>query len=66
MWFLRKGGISRDPDFIIEYSDKKVEYIEFQYAKGELKSYDFKISKIAPMHKKYKKRMPKKIQRFYI
>ena len=31
IWFLRKGGITREPDFIIKYSNKKTEYIEFQY-----------------------------------
>ena len=58
IWFLRKGGITREPDFIIKYSNKK--YIEFQYAKEELKAYDFKISKIAPKDKKLKERVPKK------
>ncbi len=60
IWFLRKGGITREPDFIVKYSNKKTEYIEFQYAKEELKAYDFKISKIAPKNKKLKKRVPKK------
>ena len=59
IWFLRKGGITREPDFIIKYN-KKTEYIEFQYAKEEQKAYDFKISKIAPKNKKLKKRVPKK------
>ena len=60
IWFLRKGGITREPDFIVKYSNKKTEYIEFQYAKEELKAYDFKISKIAPKDRKLKKRVPKK------
>lgn len=60
IWFLRKGGITRDPDFSITYPDGKIEYIEFQYAKEKLKAYDFKISKIAPKNKKSKKRVPKK------
>ena len=59
IWFLRKGGITREPDFIIQYSNKKTEYVEFQYAKEELKAYDFKISKIAPKDRKLKKRVPK-------
>ncbi len=47
LWFLRKGGISREPDFIAEIEDKKVEF-EFQYAeKGDLDFYDFKVSKVA-------------------
>ena len=60
IWFLRKGGITREPDFIIKYSNSKTEYIEFQYAKEELKAYDFKISKIAPKNRQLKKRIPKK------
>lgn len=59
IWFLRKGGITREPDFIIKYSNKKTKYVEFQYAKEELKAYDFKISKIAPKDRKLKKRVPK-------
>ena len=60
IWFLRKGGITREPDFIVSYSDKKTEYVEFQYAKEELDAYDFKISKIAPKDRKLKKRIPKR------
>ena len=60
IWFLRKGGITREPDFIVIYPDGKKEYIEFQYAKNEIKAYDFKISKIAPSNRKLKKRVPKK------
>ncbi|MGC9337265.1 MAG: hypothetical protein ACP5EQ_04125 [Candidatus Cloacimonadia bacterium] len=31
LWFLRKGGVSREPDFIAEINDEKIEF-EFQYA----------------------------------
>ncbi|MBC6415355.1 MAG: hypothetical protein GDA46_03075 [Bdellovibrionales bacterium] len=60
IWFLRRGGLTGKPDFIVKYENKKEEYIEFQYAKEELKAYDFKISKIAPKDRKLKKRVPKK------
>ena len=60
IWFLRKGGITREPDFIIKRLNKKSEFIEFQYAREELKAYDFKISKIAPKSRLLKKRIPKK------
>ncbi len=60
IWFLRKGGITREPDFVVIYPDGKKEYIEFQYAKNEINAYDFKISKIAPSDRKLKKRIPKK------
>lgn len=55
LWFLRKGGITREPDFVIKYPNSKEEYLEFQYAKEELNNYDFKISKITPKSKKLKK-----------
>jgi hypothetical protein len=51
LWFLRKGGVSREPDFIAE-----IEF-EFQYAeKADLAFYDFKVSKVAK--KKGDKRLP--------
>lgn len=47
LWFLRKGGVSREPDFIAEIDENKIEF-EFQYAEKEgLKFYDFKVSKVA-------------------
>ncbi len=47
LWFLRKGGVSREPDFIAEIDGKKLEF-EFQYAeKADLDFYDFKVSKVA-------------------
>lgn len=46
LWFLRKGGVTREPDFIAEIGDRRIE-IEFQYAdKKELNFYDFKVSKV--------------------
>jgi hypothetical protein len=46
LWFLRKGGISREPDFIAEIDDKKIEF-ELQYTeKDNLDYYDFKVSKV--------------------
>ncbi|MFZ6016989.1 MAG: hypothetical protein ACOYU0_05160 [Nitrospirota bacterium] len=47
LWFLRKGGVSREPDFIAEIGGEKIEF-EFQYAeKADLEFYDFKVSKVA-------------------
>ncbi|MEA3431668.1 MAG: hypothetical protein U9R01_03185 [candidate division WOR-3 bacterium] len=47
LWFLRKGGVSREPDFIAEINEEKIEF-EFQYAeKVDLDFYDFKVSKVA-------------------
>lgn len=46
LWFLRKGGVSREPDFIAEIDGKKIEF-EFQYAeKSGMDFYDFKVSKV--------------------
>ena len=46
LWFLRKGGVTREPDFITEINDEKVGF-EFQYAeKADLEFYDFKVSKV--------------------
>ena len=59
IWFLRKGGITREPDFVVQYANKEIKYVEFQYAKEELNAYDFKISKIAPKDRSLKKRIPK-------
>lgn len=56
LWFLRKGGVSREPDFIAEIDNEKIEF-EFQYAeKADLEFYDFKVSKVAK--KKGGKREP--------
>jgi hypothetical protein len=47
LWFLRQGGVTREPDFIAEVNEGKKIEIEFQYAeKEDLKFYDFKVSKV--------------------
>jgi len=47
LWFLRQGGITREPDFIAEINEGKKIEIEFQYTeKEDLKFYDFKVSKV--------------------
>ncbi len=46
LWFLRKGGVSREPVFIAEIEGKKIEF-EFQYAeKADLEFYNSKVSKV--------------------
>jgi len=48
LWFLRGGGITREPDFIAYIGKDSKLLIEFQYADREdLRYYDFKISKVA-------------------
>lgn len=57
LWFLRKGGITREPDFIAEV-DTKIIKLEFQYAeKEDLNFYDFKVSKVTKVVKVNKKRV---------
>lgn len=56
LWFLRKGGVSRDPDFIAEIDGEKIGF-EFQHAENPgLKFYDFKVSKVTK--RKGGKRVP--------
>jgi len=51
LWFLRKGGITREPDFRAIIDDNEV-FIEFQYSdRDDLKYYDFKVSKVAKKKK---------------
>lgn len=46
LWFLRKGGVSRESDFIADIDKEEIKF-EFQYAeKADLKFYDFKVSKV--------------------
>ncbi|MDI6735783.1 MAG: hypothetical protein QME42_06270 [bacterium] len=56
LWFLRKGGVTRESDFIAKIGEKDIHF-EFQYAeKTNLPFYDFKVSKVAL--KKGGKRIP--------
>ena len=48
LWFLRKGGVTREPDFIVKMGNDEKLLIEFQYTDREdLPFFDFKISKVA-------------------
>lgn len=62
LWFLRAGGVTREPDYIatIEGPDGlKTLKIEFQYAdKAGLVFYDFKISKVARKRRGVEHREP--------
>lgn len=62
LWFLRAGGVTREPDYIaiIEGPEgTKTLKIEFQYAdKADLKFYDFKISKVARKRRGAERREP--------
>lgn len=57
IWFLRAGGVTREPDYKLIFSNGDTENIEFQYAEDEsLSFFDFKISKVTK--KKGGKRLP--------
>lgn len=63
LWFLSSGGVTREPDYRAEWGDKSLLY-EFQYAeKGDLKYFDFKLSKVGK--KKGGKRNPHKDREFF-
>ena len=58
LWFLRKGGPTREPDYRATIGEKKFD-IEFQYAEhSDLPSFDFAVSKIAKKERKSEKRVP--------
>lgn len=60
LWFLRKGGISRDPDYVATIDGESIE-IEFQYGKKrDLPFCDFKVSKVAKKNRKTGEREPLK------
>lgn len=48
LWFLREGGVTREPDFVAHINNKEKLFIEFQYAnKEDLQFFDFKLSKVS-------------------
>lgn len=58
LWFLRKGGVTRAPDYQADIGGKKID-IEFQYAESsDLPSFDFAVSKIARKDRKTGARVP--------
>ncbi len=58
LWFLRKGGVTREPDYKAKIGSKDFD-IEFQYAdKIGLNYFDFAVSKITKKNRKTKKREP--------
>jgi hypothetical protein len=66
LWFLRKGGISREPDYVATVDGKDME-IEFQYGKKQdLPFSDFKVSKVAKKSKKSGKREPIEGRKFLL
>jgi len=59
LWFLRGGGVSREPDYVATIGSDKYK-IEFQYAeKANIDFYDFKISKVSKQDKETNMRLAK-------
>lgn len=68
LWFLRKGGISREPDFLAEIDKEEIE-VEFQYSGGGIQAdyiFDFKTSKVGKKIKGQKERIPKNVLFLYL
>ncbi len=68
LWFLRKGGVTRESDFVAEIDDEKVD-IEFQYGGGDIQEdyiFDFKTSKVGKKVKGQRERVPKNIVFLYL
>jgi len=68
LWFLRQGGISREPDFIAKIDDKEIG-IEFQYGGGDIQEgdiFDFKTSKVGRKVKGQMTRIPKNTLFLYL
>lgn len=58
LWFLRKGNVTREPDYKAKIGGKDFD-IEFQYAdKIDLDYFDFAVSKIVKKSRKTGKREP--------
>lgn len=58
LWFLRKGGVTREPDYQADIGDKKCK-VEFQYAgSSKLPFFDFAVSKISKRERKTKVLQP--------
>lgn len=58
LWFLRKGGVTREPDYRAKIGSKNFA-IEFQYAdKINLNYFDFAVSKITKKNRASGKREP--------
>lgn len=58
LWFLRKGGVTREPDYKAKIGNNEFD-IEFQYAdKIGLNYFDFAVSKITKKNRKTGKREP--------
>lgn len=53
LWFLTKGGVTQQPDYLAKYPNGKTMQYEFQYAEKirELDFIDFKVSKVGKKSK---------------
>jgi len=65
LWFLRKGGITRESDFKAIVNNEEIE-IEFQYGKKQdLPFADFKVSKVTKKNRATGERDPLTTKKFF-
>ncbi|MEK6692367.1 MAG: hypothetical protein AABY44_02945 [Nitrospirota bacterium] len=64
LWFLRGGGVTQEPDYVVRGLDSEDIFFELQYANEEMGYYDFKRSKVGTKKRNEKKRIPKQNLKF--
>lgn len=64
LWFLRGGGVTQEPDYVVKGLTPGDLFFELQYANEEMDYYDFKRSKVGAKKRNEKKRTPKENLQF--
>lgn len=64
LWFLRGGGVTQEPDYVVKGLNSEDIFFELQYANEEMDYYDFKRSKVGTKKRNEKKRIPKENLQF--
>src|SRR3989338_2164597 len=56
LWFLRGGGVTQEPDYVVKELNSEDIFFELQYANEEMDYYDFKRSKVGTKKRNEKNR----------
>lgn len=64
LWFLRGGGVTQEPDYVVKGLNSEDIFFELQYANEEMDYYDFKRSKVGIKKRNEKNRIPKENLKF--
>jgi len=64
LWFLRGGGVTQEPDYVVKELNSEDIFFELQYANEEMDYYDFKRSKVGTKKRNEKNRIPKENLKF--